>query len=141
MPRKGGLLTRQDEEHKPVHDQHGPEDRHVENLKPRADKRDDNGPGSGMPELELRQAADEGAELVVLLGGESADGAVLHIVVERIVGRVELGLEEGKEEVEEVDAEGVCDCGGELVSGQLGRLRRGGRRAAKRTYRYTSPGR
>jgi hypothetical protein len=62
-----------------------------------------------VPELELGQAADEGAELLVLLGREAADGAVLHVVVERIVGRVELGLQEGEEEVEQVDAERVGD--------------------------------
>jgi hypothetical protein len=62
-----------------------------------------------VPELELGQAADEGAELLVLLGREGADGAILHVVVERIVGRVELGLEEGEEQVQEVDAERICD--------------------------------
>lgn len=62
-----------------------------------------------MPELELGQPADEGPELLVLLGRERADRAVLHLVVDGLVGRVELGLQEGEEEVEQVDAERVCD--------------------------------
>ena len=53
-----------------------------------------------MPELELRQPADEGAEFFILFrweGGFVASGAVL----ERFVlgeGRVEFGVEEGEEE-------------------------------------------
>lgn len=105
-----GKPTRQDKKHKPVHDQHGPKDGHVKDLEPAADKRDGDGAGGGVPELELRQAADEGAKLFVLLGRERADRPVLHVVVERIVGRVELGLQEGQEQVEQVDAEGIGDC-------------------------------
>jgi hypothetical protein len=56
-----------------------------------------------VPELELGQPADERPELLVLLGGECADRAVLHVIVERLVGRVELGLEEGEEEIEQID--------------------------------------
>lgn len=113
---KNGEPTRQDEQHEPVHDQDGPEDGHVEDLEPAAHKGDDDGAGGRVPELKLGQAADEGPELLVLLGRERADGAVLHVVVERIVGWVELGLEEGEEQVEQVDAERVCDCRRERVS-------------------------
>ena len=108
--REKGEPTRQDKQHEPVHDQHGPEDGHVEDLEPAARKRDDDSAGGRVPELELGQAADEWAELLVALGREGADGAVLHLVVERIVGRVELGLQEGEEQVEQVDAQGVCNC-------------------------------
>lgn len=63
-----------------------------------------------MPELKLGQAADEGAELLVLLGRERTEAAVFHVIVEGLVGGVEFGLKEGEEEVEEVDAEGVGHC-------------------------------
>ena len=62
-----------------------------------------------MPELKLGQAADERAELIVLLGGQAC-GSVA--ILEAIVlgdGGVPFWLEEEEEEVEEVDAEGVCD--------------------------------
>lgn len=107
---KDGKPTRQDKQHEPVHDQHGPEDGHVEDLEPAAQERDDDGAGGRVPELELGQAADEGAELLVALGRQRADGAVLHVVVESVVGRVELGLQEGQEQVEQVDAQGVGHC-------------------------------
>jgi hypothetical protein len=42
-------------------------------------------------------------------GWEDADRAVLHRVVGRLVG-IKLWLQEGEEEVEQVDAEGVRDC-------------------------------
>lgn len=104
-----GKLTRKDEQHEPVHDQYRPEDRHVEDLEPAAPERNDDSAGGRVPELELGQSADEGAELLVLLGGERPDRAVLHVVVHGLVGRVELGLQEGEEQVEQVDAERVCD--------------------------------
>ena len=58
-----------------------------------------------MPEFELGQAPDERAEFLVLLDGEG--GRVGRAVFHAFVlgeGGVELGLEEGEEEVEEVDA-------------------------------------
>lgn len=67
-----------------------------------------------MPELELGKAADEGPELVVLLGGQAGGGVTIlqaFVLRER---RVELGLQEEKEKVEQVDAQGVCDCAGGL---------------------------
>ncbi len=53
-----------------VHDQDGPEDRHVEKLKEGADEGDDGCLGGGVPELELGQPSDEGPELFVLSGGQ-----------------------------------------------------------------------
>lgn len=104
-----GKLTRHDEEHEPVHDQDGPEDGDVKDLEPRAHEADDDGAGGPVPELELGKAADEGLELLVLLGREGAGAAALHLVVGGVVRRVELGGEEGEEKVEEVDAESVGD--------------------------------
>ena len=60
-----------------------------------------------MPKLELGQAANERTELLVLLRGEAAHGAVLHLVVNSLVGGIELGLQEGEEEVEQVYAQRV----------------------------------
>ena len=104
-----GKPTSQDKQDDPVHDQDGPEDGHVEDLEPGADESEGDGAGSGVPELELGQAADEGAELLVLLGRQAARGPVFHLTVYRIVGRVELGRQESEEHVEEVDAERVGD--------------------------------
>ena len=67
-----------------------------------------------MPELEFGQPSDEGTKLLVLLGGERAPlavgaaAAVLQALVLR-QGRVELGLQEGEEEVQQVDAQAVGD--------------------------------
>ena len=58
------------EERDEVHDQDGPEDRHVEKLKEGADEGDEGGLGGGVPELELGQPADEGPELLVLSRGQ-----------------------------------------------------------------------
>lgn len=60
-----------------------------------------------MPELELGETADEGTELVVLLGGET--GGVIAVFQTFVLrkGRVELGLQEKEEEVQEVDSERV----------------------------------
>ena len=62
-------LTGQGKKDQPVHDQHGPEDRQVEDLKPTAHKADDHCPCRRMPKLELRQSPDERSELLVLLRG------------------------------------------------------------------------
>lgn len=107
---KKGQLTGQEEQDAPVHDEDGPEDGHVEDLEPAAGEADGDGARGPVPELELGQPADEGLELVVVLDGEPARRAVLHVLVHLVVGGVELGREEGEEEVEEVDAEGVGDC-------------------------------
>ncbi len=105
----GGSHTRQNKEDQPVHDQNGPEDGHVEDLEEGAEEGDGDCARGPVPEFELGEAADEGLELLVLLGRESADGAVLHLIVEGVVGRIELGLKEGEEEVEQVDAQSVRD--------------------------------
>lgn len=62
-----------------------------------------------MPELELGQTADERPELVVLLGGEAGGGTCVAVFQALIVceGGVEFRCQEGEEEVEKVDAEGV----------------------------------
>lgn len=102
--------TGQHKEHHPVNDQDGPEDRDVENREPTADEADEDGAGGGVPELELGQTADEGAELVVLLGRQAGGGVpVLKALILR-EGGVELGLQEEEEEVQEVDAERVGNC-------------------------------
>jgi hypothetical protein len=63
-----------------------------------------------MPELELRQAANEGAELVVLARGQGRRAAVQAVVsVRRSNRRVEFRRQEGEEQVQKVDAEGVGD--------------------------------
>lgn len=59
-----------------------------------------------MPELELGKTADKGTELVVLLRGESRVIAVLQTLVLR-KRRIELGLQEKEEEVQEVDSERI----------------------------------
>lgn len=100
------LAHGQDEEDHPVHDEDGPKDRDVEDLEPCAEKGYGDGASGPVPELELGQSTDKGSELLVALGREGAH-AVLHVRFEVIVGGVELGLEEGEEEVEQVDAERV----------------------------------
>lgn len=72
-------LTGQDKENDPVHDQDGPEDGDVEDLEPAAQEGDNDGAGGGVPELELGKAADEGAELLVLLGGETSGATIFHV--------------------------------------------------------------
>lgn len=66
--------TRQAEEDKPVYHQNRPEHGDVKDLRPAAQEPDGDGSGRRVPELELRESADKGAELVVVLGGET--GAV-----------------------------------------------------------------
>ena len=104
-----GCLTGEHKEDDPIHDQDGPEDRHVEDFEPGAEEANADGAGRPVPELELGKSADEGAELLVLLGRQAARGPVFHLTVYRIVGRVELGRQESEEHVEEVDAERVGD--------------------------------
>ena len=113
---KAKQLTRQGEQDDPIHHQHGPEDGHVEDGEEGAGEGEERGARGRHPELELGQAADEGAELLVLLGGQRRARAVA--VLERLVlrqRRVELGLQEGQEQVEQVDAEGVADYAGGLA--------------------------
>lgn len=95
---KKGVLTRQAEQNQPVHNQHRPEDRQVEDLKPAAEEANGNRLGRRVPELELRESAHKGAELLVFLGGEATGVAILHslILLER---GIEFGGEEGEEQV------------------------------------------
>lgn len=51
-----------------VHDQDGPEHRHIEQLEEGTAQRDQGGLAGRVPELELWQPADEGSELFILLG-------------------------------------------------------------------------
>jgi hypothetical protein len=92
------MLTRQTEQNQPVHHQHRPEDGQVEDLEPAAEEANGDGLGGRVPELELRQPADERPELLVLFCGEPAGVAIFHsfILFER---GVEFRGEEGKEEV------------------------------------------
>lgn len=104
-----GRLTGQDKKDNPVHNEHRPEHRDIKDTEPAADKPNGNGAGGALPELELRETANERTELVVLLSREECSCvAVLETFVlsER---RVELGLKEKKEEVQKVDAESVGD--------------------------------
>lgn len=100
----GKKLTREEEEHEPVHEQDGPEDRHVEDLEPAADEGNGDGPRSPVPELELGKASNKGLELVVLAGGKGAHGAILHLIIDGLIGGVELRGEEGEKQVQEVDS-------------------------------------
>ena len=102
----------QEHQDQPVHHQNRPEDGQVEDLAPAAGESNADGAGGRVPELELGETAHERLELFVALGGErrgACGHAVLHVGV-RFEGRVEFGRDEGEEEVEEVNSEGVSDC-------------------------------
>lgn len=60
--------------------------------------------------MKLGKAADEGPELLILPGGQSSHGAILHLIIDRIVRGVNLGRQECQEQVEEIDGKGVGDC-------------------------------
>lgn len=64
-----------------------------------------------MPELELGETADERSEFLVLLGRE-AGGTGITVLETLVLGErgIELGSQEGKEEVQKVDSKGVGDC-------------------------------
>ena len=91
--------TRQAKQNQPVNHQHRPEDRDIEDGEPGAHKSNGNRSRCRIPELEFRQAADEGTELLVLFCGEATGRAVFHVVVYGFVRGVKFGLEEGEEEV------------------------------------------
>jgi hypothetical protein len=97
-------LTRQSEQDQPIHNQHGPEDGEIENLKPGAEEANSNRLGRAVPELELWQPPHERPEFLLFLCGQPAGGSILHalILLER---GVEFGRYEGQEQVQEVDAE------------------------------------
>lgn len=104
-----GILTRQHKQDNPVDHKNRPEDGDVKDREPAAHEADGDGAGGRVPELELGQAADEWPELVVLLGGEAGGGACVAVFQALILGEggVEFRGQEGEEEVQEVDAEGV----------------------------------
>ena len=60
-------LTRQAKQYNPVHHQHRPEDRHVEDLEPAAEEADGDRSSSAVPEFEFRQTPDERPELLICL--------------------------------------------------------------------------
>lgn len=93
-------LTRQEEQDEPVHNQNRPEHRDVEDLEPAADEPDDDRSGRGVPELELGESSDKRPELLVLLGRQVSNCAILHLIIQSLIRRVELWLQEGQEEVE-----------------------------------------
>ena len=101
-------LTGQDEQQEPVHDQNRPKYEQIERPEEAAHEPDGDGPRRRVPELELRQPPHERAELVVLLRRQPARRAVLHALV-LLERRIELGRDEGEEDVEQVDAERVRD--------------------------------
>jgi hypothetical protein len=74
-------LTGQRKQNQPVDHQHRPENRHIEDREPGAEKPNSNRSRSRIPELELRKTADEGAELLILFCGQASRGAVFHLVV------------------------------------------------------------
>lgn len=84
--------TRHNEQDNPVHDQHRPEHRNIEDGKPRADKGNRNGTGGSMPKFELGQTANERTELVILLCRKAGRGiAVFHALILSERG-IEFGL-------------------------------------------------
>lgn len=97
----------QHKQHDPINHQNRPEHRNIKDFKPSAKEANGNSPGSTMPELEFRQTADERTELIVLIRWESCRSTFFEIV--GFESGVEFGLEESEEEVEEIDANGVCD--------------------------------
>jgi hypothetical protein len=102
-------LTGKDKENQPVHNQDGPENGHVEDGKPGAEKRNANGSGCPVPELEFRKTSDEGLEFLVSVGWEGADRTIFHFVIQGVVRRIEFRLEEGQEQVEKIDSQGIGD--------------------------------
>jgi hypothetical protein len=119
-------LTRQHKKQQPINHQHRPEHRHIKHTKPTRRERNRHRLRRAIPEFEFRKTSDEGTEFLVVFCRENAGGvgggggtAFFHVGVG--VGGVEGGIEfwgeEGEEEVEEVDSEGVGDCGGREVSG------------------------
>lgn len=92
-----------------------------------------------MPELELGEPSDERAEFVILLGGQ---GRTRVTVLQTFIlgeGRVELGLQEGEEEVQEINAQRVCDYNKQVrrVLAKYSRNNTAQSGSTARTYQYT----
>lgn len=105
--RSAGQLTGQDKQDDPVDNQDGPKHRDIEDGEPATQEADGDGTGGRVPELELRQAADERPELVILLGGQAGAGVAIFQTFILGEGGIELRGKEGEEEVQEVDAQSV----------------------------------
>lgn len=103
------ILTSQSEQYQPVDNQNWPKHRDIEDREPGAEKTDGDGSRGRIPELELGKTSNEWPELLVLLCRQFTGGAILHVIIHRFIGGVELRLKEGEEEVQEVDAKRVCD--------------------------------
>lgn len=91
-----------------VHDQNGPEDGHVEQLEEGADRADDRTLGHRVPELELGQAAHERLEFATL-GPAPVCWQLGALLIVQVQFRIDLGREEGNEQVQVVDAQRVGD--------------------------------
>jgi len=96
---------RKAEQNDPIDHQNWPEDRDVEEAEPGAHKANGDSPGGGVPKLEFWKASDERPELLILLRWQ-----VCAILQSLVLGErgVEFRLQEGKEEVEQVDAQRVA---------------------------------
>lgn len=92
-----------------------PEDRHVKDSKPGTQEADGRSARRRIPELELWQAANKGPKFLVLSGrrGERRFSCFTELRIllghSCLIARVKLGLQEGEEEVEQVDAQRVAD--------------------------------
>lgn len=91
-------LTRKAKQNQPVHDQDRPENGQVENLEPAAEEANGDGLCGRIPELELGEPANEGAEFLILFCRQAGGVAVFHSLI-LFKRRVEFGREEGEEQV------------------------------------------
>lgn len=89
-----------------VHDQDWPEDGHVEQLEEGAHRADDSTLGHRVPELELGQTTHKRLELAALRAA-AVCGQLRSLVIVQVQFRVDLGREEGDEQVQVVDAQRV----------------------------------
>lgn len=100
------LLTCQTKQYQPVKNQDRPKDRQIEDLKPARGKAPNNHPRRTIPEFELRQSPNERSKLLILLRRERTPLSFGTTVFEPLIlceRRIELWLQEGKEEVQKVD--------------------------------------
>lgn len=93
-------------QHHPIEEQNRPKDRYIKYGEECCYESNAKCFSNRIPELELGEAANERAELIRRAGGE--DGATIGIKRVMDLG-IDLGREEGDEDVEDVDAERVGD--------------------------------
>ena len=93
------------EEGDEVHHEDRPEHGNIEELEEGAGEGDSCCLGCGVPELELWKSADEGSELLVA-GCWKSWTILLRLVLRH--GRVDLGGEESKQQVEMIDCQSIC---------------------------------